>query len=278
MDLVQTPSYLKERVLDEIRSLSTDQAAEQPADSDKGESSKVINFENKRSNTQRVLIPIMSAAAVILIAVIALPMLNNPGGASISPDSGVILQTENYFTLQPFVTAPDTSPRPSDLAAVEQPPAFRGLIPLGRIGGGVHTECLFSIKGKGVVRVEIESSNLQLYCYPEGQLLGVSPAFKTALAGGACDLDTSGFGFYLAGKDLIDAPSFAEDASGTPGGFAAALDGQQLRITVYFADDTSATQIYTLWVKKVRDLPHSNLLEEAGEGEPFVYVLFAELS
>ena len=129
MALVQTPSYLKDRVLDEMRSLSAEQATEQ-ADLLPG---KIINFKGKtakspdeqRSNRQRVLVPLFSAAVVILIIIIALPLLGGSEAESVAPDDNAqISQTENPFDIQTYISTPDSSPKAYELFPVELPPGY----------------------------------------------------------------------------------------------------------------------------------------------------------
>ena len=306
MNRVQTPSYLKDRVLDEVRSLSAEQAAQ-------GASLTLI-----RSNKQKVLIPVLSAAAVLLIAIIAIPLLSGTSdNTAAQGGNSIFAQAENSFEIRPYTATGAEASKIVELQPIDPPPLYQELTAFGVIGasplsqngqqegtvdaappgadGGLYTACLFSIKGQNIARVDIETGTGQIYCTEPGapwqpRLLGMSFTIQNVLFEGSYYLDEIGFGYYLAPEELVDSPSYEVDIYHTPSALMASLDGQVFKIRVHYSDGSSVLETYILRVKQMKaaepaelatgtngeDLPLPYLPEEAVEGDPFVYVLFGE--
>ena len=180
MEQVWPPAYLKSRAINKIRMISTEQSLDWTEKLHelevKNEQCALGNPQDKAHRNKRTCFALLSAAAVLLLAVIVPSLLINPGGASNSLDSTKDhVPASSPFIISAYAVTPDF-----------ESTEFDELIVFGSMGGqsidssfadtigdndsfasntsGSFTDCLFRIEGEGVTRVEFECSAAQIYC------------------------------------------------------------------------------------------------------------------
>lgn len=154
MDKVQEPSYLKDKVIQEIQRLSGEiEAAQQKGTSDNSTASVRARKRWKTS--------FLSAAAVLLALAVIIPLANYMGDDTSNTGGSIDTQAENSFMLTAYAATPESESLQVD-----------GLLTFGNAYGGASSSkdgeygnWMFSVVGEDIVKVDFKIAAGQIYCF-----------------------------------------------------------------------------------------------------------------
>ncbi|MCL1797876.1 MAG: hypothetical protein FWG24_06175 [Eggerthellaceae bacterium] len=304
MDQVETPTYLKDKVLAEVREV-TQEAAPSP-------------------RRVRVVWGSLGAAA----AVLALFALTFTSGI-LSPSADSQDSEQGSMRGTPFALVAYAAESGFEFVSSDGLVAF-GLLQGGSAGveTGMFTGCMFGIEGDDIVRVELELDRGQIGIYTEEEYVSSEDSFDdkareaaleaitsrlkgsydpesiseysqdkltftvgaTRLMSSACDIlaapEDGGinlaevkFEFWLAPEDLASEEVWQQDLRKAWQQSLDALDGQTIKVTVHYADGSYAKQAFILKTGKMKvrfeEGVGSTVLPEPARGDdPYVYAVY----
>ena len=159
MDQIEPPAYLKDRVLAEVREITSEASA---APSRQAATQKKGSAEVLQPRRPRFAWATVGATAAVL-TLVAIAFANGvfavPGSSQPSEETPV---AGAPFSLVAYAAEPGIQ------FASSEGLVFFGIQGFGASGDmGMYTGCLFSIEGDGIVQIDIALSKGQIYAYAE---------------------------------------------------------------------------------------------------------------